>query len=85
MIKYVLRFNEIKKVEVEKETDKFVIFLNKRRETKRSDYNNYFDTFIEAKQYAINNQINRIEYLKEQLQKERINLENINKLEEIIS
>ncbi|MEW8048955.1 MAG: hypothetical protein AB2792_20095 [Candidatus Thiodiazotropha sp.] len=40
----------IEPVQVEKETDKSV-WINGRRSAKRSDYENYFDSFDDAKAY----------------------------------
>lgn len=43
MTKYEACFNEVKEVEVEKETDAFV-YIRGRRESKRTDWRSYFDT-----------------------------------------
>ena len=54
MIKYKCNNWEVKitKVEVERETDKCV-WINGRRNSKESEYDNFFDTFEEAKEFII--------------------------------
>lgn len=43
--------NKIEKIEVEKETECFVTLKSGRREAKSSDYSNWFDTELQAKQF----------------------------------
>lgn len=57
---------EIKNVEVEKETASS-IWINGRRNAKRSDYHNYFDTFQEAKDFCIAESQKRVDGARHQL------------------
>ena len=54
MIKYeAIITGEIRKLEIKKETDKFIVFEDGRRAAKKSDWCSYFNTFEEAKQWLI--------------------------------
>ena len=54
LMKYKASFMmQIELVECIKETEKTVTLLNGRKANKRSDYENYFDTFEDAKKYCI--------------------------------
>lgn len=43
--------DKIEKIEVEKETECFVTLKSGRREAKSSDYSNWFDTELQAKEF----------------------------------
>jgi len=62
-------------VEVEKETDKSV-WINGRRNSKRSSYENYFDSLLEAKNYLYKRQESRIRLAEAQIKaaQERISI-----------
>ena len=56
MIKYMTMahgssYARIDKVEVEKETEKMVVLQSGRKEAKKSDWHNYFDTWGEALEF----------------------------------
>ena len=53
MIKYRTMWNEIKEVEIKKETPKQVVLLDESREAKISDWRSYFDTWREAKAHLV--------------------------------
>lgn len=52
MLKYKTRWGGVEPVEVEGETEKFVI-IQGRREAKRSEWSCYFDSFEEAKAHLV--------------------------------
>jgi len=56
MIKYKLIFKSIKKVEIEKQTDKFVCLKNGTRDAKIKRWSSYYDSLDEAKQSLISEQ-----------------------------
>lgn len=75
---------EIKEVEIVRETAKQVVVLldgfrrqGERREAKRSSYNNYFDTWKEAKEYLLNKVRRRIEGTEAKLKREKKRLAEI--------
>ena len=54
MIKYeAIITGEIRKLEIKKETDSFIVFKDGTRSAKNSSYCSYYDTFEEAKQWLI--------------------------------
>jgi hypothetical protein len=55
MKKYRARWNEITEVDVERETDAFVI-IGGRRNAKRSDCENFYDTHAEAVSHILDTQ-----------------------------
>lgn len=59
MKKYRTRWNEIEIIECERETDAFVV-INGRRNAKRSNWENFFDTHAEAVTYLIETQRARV-------------------------
>lgn len=74
MIRYKVSigFLKIKKVEIIRETVACVFLPSEgrrkeRKELKRSDYNNYFDTFNKAKDFLLNNQKLKVDHAKERL------------------
>lgn len=82
-IKYKTIFNSrIEKVEIEKETNFFVFFKNGRRDGKRTEWQSYFDSFQEAKDFLITQKIIRIEQVKEKLKYYEKELEKIQSLTE---
>ena len=80
---YKVRFDKIEPVEVVRHTAKFVIFpkdefWNKeRKEAKRSDWSNYFETWEEAYDYALTKAQAKVDSLRLQLQKANGTLGNI--------
>jgi hypothetical protein len=85
MIKYRIDFGyhdayaKIEEVEVERES-KSSVWINGRRNAKRSDYHNYFDTWLDAKQAIVNRQESRCASLRRQLEVSNSVLGNINGL-----
>lgn len=70
MIKYKANsLRKIEKVEVAGETDHFVKLLNGRKEAKRSEWFNYFDSFDAAKNYLLGEATKRVENLRLQLER----------------
>lgn len=69
MIKYVTKFNKIEKITVAGETEFFVKLENGRKEAKRSDWCNYFDSFDEAKVYLVEKADQRVKSLRLSLEK----------------
>ena len=57
---------ELKKVEIEKETDKTVV-VDGQRSHKISEWHYFWDTFDEAREFLIQQHKKRIEYFKERL------------------
>lgn len=55
MKKYRTRLDEITEMDVERETDAFVV-INGRRNAKRGDWENFFDTHAEAVTHLIETQ-----------------------------
>lgn len=74
MIKYRTRWDNIEAVEVLRETDKMV-FVHGRggrkeeREAKRSDYQNWFDSWGEAKAFLVANAEKDVEDARMQLER----------------
>jgi hypothetical protein len=60
--------NRIEKVEVVGETECFVKLINGRKDAKRSEWQNYFNSFDEAKNYLIDNAQKRVDSLRTQLE-----------------
>jgi hypothetical protein len=77
--------NEIKKIEIIKETDKSIIYNNGRREVrelKNTSYSNYFDSFERAKYFLIETVTNKIISSKEEIKRLELRLDKIYKSEE---
>ena len=71
MIKYRTRFNEIKAIEVLRETDKQVVILvgkTERRENKVSDWSSWHDTWEDAHAFLIAEAENKVDSLRLQLE-----------------
>jgi hypothetical protein len=68
MFKYKTGSTKIEKVEVAGETDHFVKLLNGRKEAKRSDWSNYFDSFDNAKNYLLEKAERKVSSLRRQLE-----------------
>jgi hypothetical protein len=73
MKKYIARIDKrwscealITEVEVEKETEHSV-WLNGRRQAKRSEYVNYYDSWYDAHHALLSNQLNYIDSIRERL------------------
>ncbi len=60
--------NRIEKVEVVGETECFVKLPNGRKDAKRSEWQNYFDSFDDAKNYLIDKAQKRVDSLRTQLE-----------------
>ena len=91
MIKYkATRYfrDEIRKVEVEKETEKMVVFPPRRgrvqRETKMSRDHCYFDTFDGAKNWVVNKATVQLENYKASVQRAEESLVRAKELTEVI-
>jgi len=68
VIKYLTKFNKVEKVEVVGETEHFVKLLNGRKEAKRTDWSNYFDSFDDAKNSLVEKAQKRVDSLRRQLE-----------------
>lgn len=85
MIKYRTRWDKIEAVEVVKETEKQVVaVLNGReqREAKKSTYQNYHDTWGEAKQFLVDEAQRKCEGLRKQLERANGELGKIKSMKE---
>jgi hypothetical protein len=87
MIKYVTHSwsTKIEMVEIERETDAFVVFKNGRREAKKTtcwpNWKCYFDTKSEAKEHILKIRKNKIEDFELRIEIEKKEIEEINKIE----
>jgi len=81
MKKYRTYFNSIDVIEIEKESESSV-WIDGRRRSKDSSWQQYFDNFQEAKNYLIDEKIKEIDRIAERLNSVRIELNKIEKLEE---
>lgn len=83
MIKYEAKptWVEIKKIEVDSETNSFVI-INGRRNAKKSDYKSYFNTFEEAKSHILEYWENEIKSARNTLEYRQSRLGNAKGLKE---
>lgn len=80
---YEALFGEIRKVEIERETNKFVILqMNKRRDAKDSDWRWFRPTFEEAKQCLVDQKTKEIAIARQTLTRLEFELEKINQLKE---
>ena len=77
-------YNNIKEVDIIRETDSFVYVTGNRgkeiREAKNTNYDAYCDTFDEAKNCLLKISLGKIKRLEYQLEKEKETFENIEKL-----
>ena len=73
---------EIKKVQFLSETKCFYVEENGRKTAKKSDYNNYFDSFDDAKTHLTIRTNGKIDSLKTQLDNKISELEEIRLLKE---
>jgi hypothetical protein len=86
MIKYRTAFGQITEIEVEKETEKFVILKQAgmtgkpRREAKRSDWQNYHDSWEDAKTFLINEAKQKVSMAESVLLKAKNHLQNMEAL-----
>ena len=53
--------DKIEKVEIEKETECFVTLKSGRREAKSSDYSNWFDTELQAKEFIVSRMVSKFD------------------------
>lgn len=90
MIKYKTDYlGKIEKREIIKETPKQVVYESDwfgkkymKKEAKHSNYNDWFDTFDEAKSFLLDKSNKRLEALKEQLHKQHNKNQEIRNLVE---
>ena len=93
MIKYKSKYkfdNSIEKVSVVSETEHFVTieyndfrgFQRTQREKKLTEYDAYFDTFEEAKNFLINDSEQKLNQIRLSLQREQGRLGNIKGMKE---
>jgi predicted nucleic acid-binding Zn-ribbon protein len=75
MIKYRTQWDKIEALEIEKETAKTVT-IKGRRENKKSDWQNWHNTFEDAKQFLIDNAQKEIDGLRYRLEKAKGKLGN---------
>ena len=69
MIKYRTRFEKIEEIEIERETDKQLVFKNGRKEYKFSSWSNYHDTWDDAHKFLIEIEEKRVDSLRLQLER----------------
>lgn len=74
--------NPIQEIEIQKETEKMVVLMNGRRELKESSYEQYFDSWDEAKQYLIRRAETRLTAARSNLQSAQDELGNIKGLKQ---
>ena len=60
---------KIEKIEIKRETAKQIILMNDSKVAKQSSYDNYFDTFGEARSHLMQKCQARSEYCKRELEK----------------
>lgn len=82
MIKYKTRWEEIKKIEISRESDSSVWDMQNRRHNKNGEWENYFDTFEEAKNYLIEEKNKEIKKAQEQLEYVMEKLKNVSNIKE---
>jgi len=73
---------EIEAVEVERTTEKQVVFKNGLREFKRSNHDNYFESFDEAKKFLIEKSTEKLQDLVYRLERAEIELKDVAALSE---
>lgn len=74
-------WNDIRTVEVERETEKCV-WVKGRRQHRRSRYDNYFDTYDQARQFLIDEAQTRLAQAEQKVAQRRALLETVQALEE---
>lgn len=77
IVKYRTKWNEIERVEIFRETDNFVYFGNGCREAKRSGFQNYFDTWEDAKAFLLDEAQKSIDAARRELQRAQAEYGNI--------
>lgn len=87
MIKYRTRFeSEIEALEVIKETEKQIVFVGnlgaQNRESKRSDWQNWHDTFEDARQFLLEKSESEAVSLRKRLEEVKKRIETIKGLKE---
>ena len=75
MEKYRTRFDKVERLDIEKETEKTVT-INGRRENKRSDWQNWHDTFDDAKQFLVDAAQREVDGLRRRLESAKGKLGN---------
>ncbi len=74
MIKYTTKMlNKIEEVEVARETEKSIFIINNHgkeiRESKRSSWKNYFDTWEETKDFIVSNATSEVNQARQHLER----------------
>ena len=82
MYKYKQWLGEIRKVEIKRESEHSVWLKGGRREKKRTNYQNYFDTWEEAMDHIIGAAFKKVCHYQYLLQKAEVELEKAHALEE---
>ena len=80
MIMYVTRGNHISAAEVLRETEKMVVLASRVRnvrEAKRSEYQNWFHSFVEAKEFLVDQAKRKVAKARAALEREKCGLEQI--------
>jgi hypothetical protein len=80
MKKYKTLCGKLDVKEIERETEKMVFFSNGQREHKRSSWQNYFDTWEEAKQFLIDEAKLKVRHAQSRLDSCKAKLKLINDL-----
>lgn len=71
--------NKIEKIEIEKDTDCFVTLKTGRREAKSSDYSNWFDTELQAKEFIYSRMNNKRRSIQLRIDQYKKEIEDIDK------
>lgn len=84
MKKFRTWHDQIEEIEVIRETEKFVVvpsgLKGERRDAKRSEYTNYFDTWQEAKDFLIDREKTAIIKLVDEVKRHQETLQKIEEL-----
>jgi hypothetical protein len=77
--------NPIQTVEIQKETEKMVVLMNGQRELKKSSYEQYFDSWDEAKQFLVSKAESKLTYAISSLESAQKELERIKQLDQKVA
>lgn len=81
-IKFKTYSEKIEKIEISKESETSVWDMKNRRHNKQSSYENYFDSFQDAKNYLIKKQEDQIKGYERNIQYCKENIDKINLIKE---
>jgi hypothetical protein len=84
MKKYRTQFDEIKEIEVLRETEKQVVLMNGLRESKTTEWQSWHDSFEDAKKHLIDAAQKDIDSISVRLYYAKERLEKINNLKEVV-